>query len=236
MTLKSATRRTAALTVAAGCAVALTACGAGQISQTANQVAAVDGSDGQSEDGVITLRDVIVHPTTDGEQGAVKFTASSQETTGVDHVLESVTVDGKPVKIMGETTVAPNCSLVGDSADRIEEMGAKLGTSGSTMSSSSASASTAMSDKNMVPVPQARSTTGAPCSTYVVTSLAEKPVSGTTKKVSFKFDTGTIEVVAPVALPTPPAGEVYRQNDGIEETGAPEKAAGAAHEHSEHAK
>ena len=61
MTLKSVVRRGALATVAAASAVALAACGAGQISQTANQVAAVDGAQNVQEaiPGGIAIREAV---------------------------------------------------------------------------------------------------------------------------------------------------------------------------------
>ena len=75
MTLKSVVRRGALATVAAASAVALAACGAGQISQTANQVAAVDGAQNVQEavPGGVAIRDA--HIIVDPESGdaALKF-------------------------------------------------------------------------------------------------------------------------------------------------------------------
>ena len=62
MSLKSASLRSGIAIVAAGSALALSACSAGQISQTANQVPAVDGGAANAEDNNITLRDVTVQP------------------------------------------------------------------------------------------------------------------------------------------------------------------------------
>ena len=51
----------AAVAAVAGCAtLALVGCSAGQITQTSNQVAAVDGASGSTEDGALAVRDVMV--------------------------------------------------------------------------------------------------------------------------------------------------------------------------------
>ena len=55
---KSFAARSALALVAAGSAVALTACGAGQITQTSNQAAAVNGTNGHLEN--VSLRDATI--------------------------------------------------------------------------------------------------------------------------------------------------------------------------------
>ena len=97
MTLKSVVRRGALATVAAASAVALAACGAGQISQTANQVAAVDGAQNVQEavPGGVAIRDA--HIIVDPESGdaALKFSVTNQERSNdAVYTLESVEVEG----------------------------------------------------------------------------------------------------------------------------------------------
>ena len=98
MTLKSAARRGVALGLAGCAALALSACGAGQISQTANQVAAVDGASAHSDDNTIAVRDVTV-VVNDDSTAALKFTAVNQDTSESTHTLESVTVGGEQVTL-----------------------------------------------------------------------------------------------------------------------------------------
>ena len=64
--------------IAATSALLLASCSAGQITQTSDQVAAVDGASVNSSDNTIAVRDVTIHVTKDGETG-VKFTAINQD-------------------------------------------------------------------------------------------------------------------------------------------------------------
>ncbi|WP_047262877.1 hypothetical protein [Corynebacterium mustelae] len=111
--LKISARRGAVICVAAASGFFLAACSAGQITQTSDQVAAVDGASADSEDGTVVVRDVTVHVTKDGEAG-VKFTAINQDVTNTTHELKSISVDGTEVTIDGETSIKPQCSLVAD--------------------------------------------------------------------------------------------------------------------------
>ncbi|MFP7366210.1 hypothetical protein SFC07_10650 [Corynebacterium callunae] len=111
--LNSAARRGAIMTVAAVSALALSACGAGQITQTSSQVAAVDGNQAAAESGAVIVRDVTVHVTEEGEAG-VKFTAINQDTENISHTLESVTVEGENVTLDEVEPLERNCSLVAD--------------------------------------------------------------------------------------------------------------------------
>lgn len=117
-TLKSTAARGALAFVAAGSALALTACGAGQISQTANQVAAVNGA--HAEEGSLAIRDAAVVVTPDNEF-AVKFTAANVEEKGSTATLESLTVNGQEVTLNGDKAAKPGCNLVGDFAEAVED-------------------------------------------------------------------------------------------------------------------
>ncbi|MCM0046948.1 hypothetical protein [Corynebacterium diphtheriae] len=110
--LKSAARRGAMISVAAASALALTSCSAGQITQTSDQVAAVDGSEVDNANGTIALRDVTISLTEQGQAG-VKFTAINQDNSNKEHVLKSITVDGTKATIDGDTKLASDCSIVG---------------------------------------------------------------------------------------------------------------------------
>lgn len=112
--LKSAARRGGIISAAALSALALASCSAGQVTQTASQVAAVNGAEGNSEDGTVAVRDVTIVVDTEGE-AALKFTAVNQDMTMTEHTLESVEVNGAPVDI-DSTTLARDCVLVADSA------------------------------------------------------------------------------------------------------------------------
>ncbi|MCM0017368.1 hypothetical protein [Corynebacterium diphtheriae] len=110
--LKSAARRGAMISVAAASALALTSCSAGQITQTSDQVAAVDGSEVDNANGTIALRDVTISLTEQGQAG-LKFTAINQDNSNKEHVLKSITVDGTKATIDGDTKLASDCSIVG---------------------------------------------------------------------------------------------------------------------------
>ncbi|MBG9369814.1 hypothetical protein [Corynebacterium diphtheriae] len=110
--LKSAARRGAMISVAAASALALASCSAGQITQTSDQVAAVDGSEIDNANGTIALRDVTISLTEQGQAG-VKFTAINQDNSNKEHVLKSITVDGTKATIDGDTKLASDCSIVG---------------------------------------------------------------------------------------------------------------------------
>lgn len=114
-------KRVAAAAVAGCATLALVGCSAGQITQTSNQVAAVDGASASTEDGSVSVHDVTVVLAEDG-QAALKFTATNQDTSMKDHTLKSVDVDGQNVAISGNSSIAYNCALVADSKDGLERM------------------------------------------------------------------------------------------------------------------
>ena len=121
MTLKSAARRGVALGLAGCAALALSACGAGQISQTANQVAAVDGASAHSDDNTIAVRDVTV-VVNDDSTAALKFTAVNQDTSESTHTLESVTVGGEQVTLSEKPKLERECTVVADSKKYIDNL------------------------------------------------------------------------------------------------------------------
>ncbi|MCG7296168.1 hypothetical protein MHJ86_04700 [Corynebacterium afermentans] len=114
-------KRVAAAAVAGCATLALVGCSAGQITQTSNQVAAVDGASASTEDGSVAVQDVTVVLAEDG-QAALKFTATNQDTAMKDHILKSVDVDGQNVTISGNSSIAYNCALVADSKGGLERM------------------------------------------------------------------------------------------------------------------
>lgn len=116
--LKSAARRGGIVSAAALSALALASCSAGQITQTSSQVAAVNGAEGNSEDGTVAVRDVTIIVDDAGE-AALKFTAINQDTTMTEHTLESIDVNGNAVEFEG-ASLGRDCVLVGDSAERLE--------------------------------------------------------------------------------------------------------------------
>lgn len=107
--------------VIAAAGLALTGCSAGQITQTSNQVAAVDGASAATENGEIAVQDVTVVLAENG-QAALKFSATNQDTSMKDHTLQSVTVDGTPVQLANNNTIKYNCVLVADSAEGLDRL------------------------------------------------------------------------------------------------------------------
>lgn len=106
------------LTLAGVGTMVLSACSAGQVSQTADQVAAVDGASGGNGKDHVVVRDVTI--VVDGQDAAVKFTAINQDPAGTKHTLKSVTVDGQKVNVTGDQlTLDGQCSLVADSKEGI---------------------------------------------------------------------------------------------------------------------
>ena len=116
--LKSAARRGGIISAAALSALALASCSAGQVTQTASQVAPVNGAEGNTEDGTVAVRDVTIIVDEQGE-AALKFTAINQDTSMTEHTLESIDVNGNDVTVDAEP-LARDCVLVGDSAARLE--------------------------------------------------------------------------------------------------------------------
>lgn len=119
--LKSAARRGGVVSAAALSALLLASCSAGQVTQTSDQVAAVDGASTDSEDEAVALRDVTVIVADSGE-AALKFTAINQDTNQAPHRLQSVSVNGKPVRVEQTPEIKPGCSLVADSAAGIADL------------------------------------------------------------------------------------------------------------------
>lgn len=120
-------RTAAALALLAGGALALTACGAGQISQTATQVAAVNGN--SADVGDIQLRNVhVVYPTSEeysiepGGTVELGFTAINANTSVADE-LTGISSPEAQVTIVdeaeaGSNQIAPQTALgAGSPAD-----------------------------------------------------------------------------------------------------------------------
>lgn len=122
-------RGVAAVALGAGAALALSACGAGQITQTDTQMSAVTGSVAHSKNGDITLNDVqLVLASQDalkaGNPLHLTFTAAN---ANADHAydLEKITVGGKSLTIEGApATLCPTHSLTTRTAKEIEKSAA----------------------------------------------------------------------------------------------------------------
>lgn len=113
--------KSVALATAVGMsAIALTACSAGQISQTADQVPEVNGVAGETPKKDMTVRDVVILVNPDGT-AALKFTASNQDPNLTPHSLKSVTMDGQQVELESQPkAINNNCSLNVNSKQGIE--------------------------------------------------------------------------------------------------------------------
>lgn len=122
--LKSAARRGVIVSVTAASALALASCSAGHVTQTADQVAAVDGSEASTEDGLIAVRDVTILVEPDNQHASLKFTAVNQGYEDQAAELESVTVDGQEVQLQPASLKPINRDqrLVGDSKENLDNM------------------------------------------------------------------------------------------------------------------
>ncbi|MCS3781259.1 hypothetical protein [Tsukamurella ocularis] len=111
------TRRTATTVagalLAAGALLSVSACGAGQISQTANQVAAINGANQTFVDQKITLSDVHVLYPVSGSQGKLAFVLTNLNAYQGDKLKGISDEKGRFATIGGDTTLAPNGSLYG---------------------------------------------------------------------------------------------------------------------------
>lgn len=120
--LKSAARRGSIIAAAGVSALALSACSAGQVTQTADQVAAVDGNFAASTDPAVSVRDVTVLLNDVTGEAALKFGVSNEDYSGEPVTLESVTVDGQDVEMDAVDPIGQDCVLIADAADNLEAM------------------------------------------------------------------------------------------------------------------
>ncbi|MET9329150.1 hypothetical protein [Tsukamurella sp. NPDC003166] len=111
------TRRTATAVagalLAAGALLSVSACGAGQISQTANQVAAVNGANQTFVDQKITLTDVHVLYPVSGSQGKLAFVLTNLNPQQGDKLKGITDEKGRAATISGDTTLTAGGSLYG---------------------------------------------------------------------------------------------------------------------------
>ena len=105
-------RRTALVVLAVGATLGASACSAGQISQTADQVAAVDG--GQGTSGGMSVNDLrVVLPGSGEGEARVGFTISHNG-YGLDEPvsIERVEIDGEEVQFGETAPLERDCSVV----------------------------------------------------------------------------------------------------------------------------
>ena len=110
-------RRSAIAVTAAAAAFALSACGAGQHSQTAEKAAAVDGGSGTSQNVVVNDFRVVVPEIGEESDGPAQVAfAASFSGPGVGNpegaALESVTIDGAEATIEQGARIPRDCTLV----------------------------------------------------------------------------------------------------------------------------
>lgn len=115
-------RRTALVVLAVGAALGASACSAGQISQTANQVAAVDGGRGSAGD--LTVNDLQVLLPEDGAgEVRVGFVVSYTGYGFEDPIgIDSVEIDGTPVQLGATEPMERGCSIVFDATESAAQM------------------------------------------------------------------------------------------------------------------
>lgn len=117
--LKSAARRGAIISVTAVSALALASCSAGQVTQTADKVAAVDGASASTEDNKVAVRDVTILVEPNGT-AALKFTAVNQGYDTDVISLESVEVDGQRVEMDKAQPLHRDQSIIADSQKNLD--------------------------------------------------------------------------------------------------------------------
>ena len=107
-----------ALIAVAAMSMGLTACGSGQISQTAQTKTAVDGANAGTQDKNVRVRNIVVLKQDNG-QAALTFAAVNKQENPNAVTLESVTVAGQPVQLNGDATIETGCTLVAGSAEEL---------------------------------------------------------------------------------------------------------------------
>lgn len=189
--LKSPAARGALALVAGSAALALTACGAGQISQTANQVPAVNGTNGEAGDAVVRDVSLIIQ---EDRSVALKFNASNQAIEDSPVTLSSVKVEGATYDLGTPKTIDGRCNIVADSEQGLKDMQADA-------------AKAALAD-------------GSSCTEYLPTTVEGTDFfPGASRTVTFAFDSGDIQVNAPITSYYAPAGTLHRDNDGVTKDG-----------------
>ena len=112
-------RRHALVVLAVGAAIGASACSAGQISQTANQVPAVDGGHGSV--GELHVNDLQVVIPEDGSDPRVGFAASFTGYGFGDPVaLETVEINGVPVQFEPVEPLERGCTIIFDANETPE--------------------------------------------------------------------------------------------------------------------
>jgi copper(I)-binding protein len=206
--------------LALGAALALAGCGAGQITQTATQQPAVNGTHAQVK--TIALRDVAVqYPTSGagyaaGATPALTLTIVNQGTQD-DSLVSVTTEDGTQATVGGSKDIVAGHSLVIGPDDAVESTNeAQPTSSGAPASSSEAPASTGTSSTGTSSTGTETSSSGAPSASVTPTAAPATVGKGTVTlpalkqplwpgqvvKVTFVFkNAGPVTVELPVAAP-----------------------------------
>nr|WP_063709828.1 hypothetical protein [Nocardia transvalensis] len=221
--------------VAAGAALALSGCGAGQISQTASQVAAVNGN--SANVGKVALRDVrILLPQSEeytnakGGKALLAFSAVNDGETKIDE-LTSITTDLGTVKITPsnpELKFQQTLVAAGKSAQAAEH-GEQHATPSASATPSGSAAPTTSASSTTTGAAGAHQPEGLGAAEHPaepaqpilveITNLTRDITPGLTYQVTFNFkENGTVQVHVPVD-----AGP-----DTARKEGAPAAAEGAA--------
>lgn len=193
-------KRRRAVTVAAlaaGAVLALSGCGAGQISQTASQVAAVNGNAANVSN--IALRDVrFLLPKTEeynnakGGKAVLAFSAVNMSEYKTDELV-SITTDLGPVKIASKVEIKPQATVVADKAEGAAAKKDEHGAAEAGHDSHGATTSAAAPASEKVADPDAKPVL------IEVTGLTKDVTPGLTYPVTFNFkDAGTVVVNVPV--------------------------------------
>ncbi|MFF0611455.1 hypothetical protein ACFYUD_22610 [Nocardia tengchongensis] len=184
---KSRRRAVTVAALAAGAVLALSGCGAGQVSQTATQVAAVNGN--SANVGTIALRDVrFLLPqgeefnNTKGGKAVLAFTAVNMSDSKTDELV-SISTDLGQVKLAEKIEIKPSSAVVADKPT------AKDSATAAAVHEQNAGqpASDKVADPNAKPV------------LIEVTGLAKDVNPGLTYPLTFNFkEGGTVVVTTPV--------------------------------------
>ncbi|MFI1914453.1 hypothetical protein [Nocardia sp. NPDC020380] len=178
--MKMQRRALAGFALAAGAVIALTGCGAGQVSQTASQVAAVNGN--AANVGQVALRDVrFLLPQSEqydnakGGTAVLAFSAVNFSDVKNDELV-SISTDLGQVKFTGDKTIKTHQTLV-----------ANLPKKGDAAQGSAEAVSDQANDPNAAPL------------LIEVTGLTRDVTPGLTYPLTFNFkEAGTVVVNVPV--------------------------------------
>ncbi|MEU0542431.1 hypothetical protein [Nocardia sp. NPDC005978] len=201
--------------LAAGAALVLTGCGAGQVSQTADQVAAVNGN--AAEVGKIALRDVrFLLPQSEEYQNAkggkavLAFSAANLGEYEPDELV-SITTDIGQVKVNGKAEIKPQATLVADLPNKSAAKADDHGAGGH-------------DDSHAAPATTAAEKTADPDADPLlieVTGLTKDVTPGLTYQITMNFKrNGTVAINVPVdagpdlARPEPVKQEGEKKSGG----------------------